>query len=266
MNTLVHMFNELVDWVKLVKGQYIPCAKKQATHRLKCTRWNIKSQQEPRRLWRPMGYAVAVCAIKCGRRRKRRDRGPIIVNEPIHDDVVVSVPIGTTRKQASAIATRMLNRIGDDLTKGYSFTAARMAGFAASAPLTRRREFHTLAPVIVSKPMKGNMPKAKKSAKVEKDKENGITRPKAGTTCAVIWDIADSLSAKTRQPAQRADVLKAALAKKINEKTITTQFGRWRKYCGLKGRTAAPKKPAKAKKKAKPAKAPASVPEGTAAA
>lgn len=96
--------------------------------------------------------------------------------------------------------------------------------------------------------------------KVEKDTENGITRPKAGTTCAAVWDAADKISESTGEPAQRAAVIEAASKQKINEKTITTQFGRWRKYNGLKGRTPKPKveKPKKvSKKKAAPAAAPA---------
>lgn len=94
---------------------------------------------------------------------------------------------------------------------------------------------------------------------VKKDIKNGVTRPKADTTTGKVWDIADRL--KTR-----AEVLAECKKRKINDATATTQFGKWRKYNGLEGRSKKAAKPAKkvakkaAKKKAPPAP-PAVAPE-----
>ncbi len=71
--------------------------------------------------------------------------------------------------------------------------------------------------------------------KVEKDTQNGITRPSTGTKTGIVWGIADDLSAELKAPAGRKAVLDAATAKEINPSTAATQYGRWRKYNGLTG-------------------------------
>lgn len=82
-----------------------------------------------------------------------------------------------------------------------------------------------------------------KKAVVERDKKNGITRPKAGTKTGTVWEIADAQSKTLKAPAPRAAVLEAAIAAKINPATAATQYGLWRKYNGLEGKgTAADKK------------------------
>lgn len=104
-----------------------------------------------------------------------------------------------------------------------------------------------------TKPAAATKPeKPAKPAKVVKDKveQNGIIRPSAGTTTGRIWEIADGLSAKTKAPAVRKDVMAQADAEKINAATAATQYGKWRKFNGLEGRTPAAAKPAKAKGKA----------------
>ena len=88
-------------------------------------------------------------------------------------------------------------------------------------------------------------PKAEKAPKIEK---NGVTRPKAGTSTATVWDIADAKSRETGKPASRKDVLDAATAAGLNVATAATQYGRWCKFHGVK---AEPKPKAE-----KPAKAP----------
>lgn len=70
---------------------------------------------------------------------------------------------------------------------------------------------------------------AKAASRVEK---NGIVRPMTGAT-KKVWDIADAISAETKAPAERAAVIERAKAEGINEGTINTQYGRWRKYHGL---------------------------------
>lgn len=88
--------------------------------------------------------------------------------------------------------------------------------------------------------------KEPKAPKVEREKKNGVTRPAAGTKTGRVWEIADKLSAEKKAPAERADVLKEGEAEGINPATVTTQYGQWRRFHGLKGRLAAPK-PKKAK-------------------
>lgn len=70
-------------------------------------------------------------------------------------------------------------------------------------------------------------------APVVKDIQNGITRPKAGTTCGRVWAICEALSTENNAPAERGDVIKLAEAEGINSATTATQHGKWRKYYGL---------------------------------
>lgn len=85
-----------------------------------------------------------------------------------------------------------------------------------------------------------------KKASANKDIKNGITRPKEGSTTRKVWDIADRLGA------DRAAVLKEAAKRNINPATATTQYGKWRKYNGMEGRTVVKKA---TKKKPSPPKA-----------
>lgn len=68
---------------------------------------------------------------------------------------------------------------------------------------------------------------------VVKDIQNGITRPKDGTTCGRVWAICEAFSVKNNAPAERGDVIKAAELEGINSATTATQHGKWRKYYGL---------------------------------
>lgn len=76
---------------------------------------------------------------------------------------------------------------------------------------------------------------------VAKDIQNGVTRPKPGTTTGRVWQIADEQSAKLGAPAPRKDVLAVATAEDINVATAATQYGKWRKYHGLAAEPKAPK-------------------------
>lgn len=73
-----------------------------------------------------------------------------------------------------------------------------------------------------------------KKEKIERVSQNGVTRPADGTVTGNVWAIADKLSAKA--PALRKDVLEAAVKAKINPSTAATQYGKWRKFHGLKGK------------------------------
>lgn len=102
-----------------------------------------------------------------------------------------------------------------------------------------------------SKPVKPDAPTkpapaAKKSPKVEQalesnyEKQNGITRPKAGGTTSQVWTIADALLEKSGKgnPPSFNDVLAAIQKKKleINPGTLRTQYGNWRRFHGIAGR------------------------------
>ena len=74
--------------------------------------------------------------------------------------------------------------------------------------------------------------------------QNGVARPMSGKTLQ-LWEIADSLSAQKKAPAERKEVIDAAIAAGIEPGTANTQFGRWRKFHGLAAeRTAKPAAPA----------------------
>ncbi len=93
-------------------------------------------------------------------------------------------------------------------------------------------------------------PKAEKPARVKGEEKNGICRPVADGATKNVWAIADKLSAKNKRPALRSEVIPACEAEGINTATATTQYGRWRVFNGLVGRSPRPakEKPAKAEK------------------
>ena len=92
--------------------------------------------------------------------------------------------------------------------------------------------------------------KPAKPEKAPKIEQNGITRPGTNTTTGQVWAVADKISAKLKAPAPRGDVMKECVAAGINEATVATQYGKWRKFNGV---VAEPK--AKAEKPAKAPKA-----------
>ncbi len=91
-------------------------------------------------------------------------------------------------------------------------------------------------------------------AKIEKNRpeSNGVKRPSAGTVCAAVWDLATSLSKFIPEGSDGSDpgtegregvatlgqVVKAAVAKGINQYTARTQYARWRVFHGITGRIA----------------------------
>jgi len=76
--------------------------------------------------------------------------------------------------------------------------------------------------------------KPAEEAKPEKITANGVTRPKDGSITGRVWKIADEISAATKAPAERKDVMDACKAENINGATAATQYGKWRKFNGLK--------------------------------
>lgn len=68
-----------------------------------------------------------------------------------------------------------------------------------------------------------------------KDTKNDVTRPAVNTKTGLVWVIADRLSAAAKAPAERKAVMEQCKEEGVNEATAATQYGRWRKYYGLKG-------------------------------
>jgi len=96
-------------------------------------------------------------------------------------------------------------------------------------------------------------PKAEKAPKIE---QHGVARPKVGTSTERVWAIADAKSKELGAPAPRKDVLEQAEKEEINVSTAATQYGRWRKFNGLKAEVKAPvEKAPKAPKEPKAPKA-----------
>lgn len=91
---------------------------------------------------------------------------------------------------------------------------------------------------------------------VVKVSQNGVTRPKEGTTTGRVWQIADEQSAKKGEPADRKSVIEQVVAEGINASTGATQYGKWRKFHGLVGE-ASPGRAAKPAAEAAPATPPA---------
>src|SRR5687768_9245593 len=67
--------------------------------------------------------------------------------------------------------------------------------------------------------------------------QNGVTRPKAGTSTGRVWELADRITAKTKETATRAAVLEAFTKESGNHATGATQYSRWRRFNGLKRET-----------------------------
>ncbi len=88
--------------------------------------------------------------------------------------------------------------------------------------------------------------KPPKPPKVEREKQNGQTKPAEGTLTRKLWDIIDSISASTGAPATRKAVMEAAAASTppFNTAMSASLYSHWRKFHGLTG-TAAPGRTAK---------------------
>lgn len=84
-------------------------------------------------------------------------------------------------------------------------------------------------------------PKKEKAPRVTLPKQNGVSRPKSGTQTGRVWEIADELSKVAGKPAARKDVINTGVSEKINPATLATQYGRWRRFHGLKAEPKAPK-------------------------
>lgn len=67
---------------------------------------------------------------------------------------------------------------------------------------------------------------------VQRVRQNGFTRPIAGTKTGLVWDVADELSAKLGRPAKRDEVIEEYKRRVPDAMsgTMSTQYSRW---CGF---------------------------------
>lgn len=65
--------------------------------------------------------------------------------------------------------------------------------------------------------------------------QNGVTMPMAGKT-RQVWDFCDSFMDAAERAPTRAEALAKLQEVGINFHTVSTQYGRWRKFMGIGGR------------------------------
>jgi hypothetical protein len=129
--------------------------------------------------------------------------------------------------------------------------AAEKAASEAKAEATSATEALKAAKEA-AKTARAELTEAKKKPKVERQKQNDVTRPLAGTKTGAVWDKADEMSADLKRPVLLGE-LKTALPE-INDGTVSTQYNHW---CTFNGVTAEQRKAARdaIKEAAKPAPA-----------
>lgn len=156
-------------------------------------------------------------------------------NQPVIKSVFPASPFGASAPAATPKVDAELNAAlsqhhedGSDVVQHDAFSA-----FATSQ--------------LTSRPTTNTEPRATSTAsnsRVERNREeaNGVKRPSAGTLCAQVWDIATQLSNGDEKPSTKIaklnEVVKAAVAKGINQYTARTQYARWRVFHGITGRNA----------------------------
>ena len=76
-------------------------------------------------------------------------------------------------------------------------------------------------------------PKKAATQKVERERRNGMLRPKAGTVGDQVWTICDNLSKKTGEPAKRKDVMDECEKAGLNMGGAPGYYQEWRRFHGL---------------------------------
>lgn len=106
--------------------------------------------------------------------------------------------------------------IGAMALQGLVFSAPGEAGSAEAPPA----------------PPAPPVPPAPAPAPVQRERQNGFTRPLSGTMTGMVWDIADEISAEKKRPALRDEVWKEYQVRQLgaNSATLSTQYSRW---CGF---------------------------------
>ena len=81
--------------------------------------------------------------------------------------------------------------------------------------------------------------KADKKAEREANRmpeQNGVRRPKPHTLCGQAWQKADELSAALQRPVSIKELLAATDQIHLNPVNVKSEYARWRKFNGVKGR------------------------------
>ena len=85
--------------------------------------------------------------------------------------------------------------------------------------------------------------KTGKTVEQNRPEQNGLKRPSAGSTCAIIWDTCDRITSETEHTCTSAELFNALQG--YNECTLRTQYARWRQFNGITGRLPNQQKQAK---------------------
>ena len=85
--------------------------------------------------------------------------------------------------------------------------------------------------------------KTSKPTDQNRPEQNGLKRPSAGSTCAIIWDTCDRITSEWQSTCTSAELFNALQG--YNECTLRTQYARWRQFNGITGRLPNQQKQAK---------------------
>lgn len=114
---------------------------------------------------------------------------------------------------------------------------AALAAKQAPAPTA------SVVPVVVPKEERAAQEAAQEAAQptkvrtIEKNREeqNGIKRPSAGTLCRAVWDALDKLGIETATSKHAKEL---AVKKGWNPNNVSIEFYQWRRFNGVTGRQA----------------------------
>ena len=95
------------------------------------------------------------------------------------------------------------------------------------------------APVAAKQPVE----KTGKTIEPNRPEQNGLKRPSKGSTCCIIWDTCDKITAQKESTCTSAELFNALQG--YNECTLRTQYARWRQFNGVTGRLPGQNKAAK---------------------
>lgn len=87
------------------------------------------------------------------------------------------------------------------------------------------KETAAVAPAPVAAP-------AEKPPVVKQPEQHGVTRPKEGTQTGKVWTTIDAMLVDGVIP-RRKDVIARLTAEGMNPATVSTQYGKYRKFHGL---------------------------------
>lgn len=85
------------------------------------------------------------------------------------------------------------------------------------------------APVVAAQAVQAAKPAAAtKATTAERERRNGVTRPRAGGACAAVWEWLDK-----HPDATSADAKAKAIAAGWNQNNASIEFYMWRKFSGV---------------------------------